>query len=132
MTNGELFPTTKAGDSIKGLPESVDTAYEEVRTCIGAGAYTAGEHMCRKILMNVAVDKGAKTNLNFAQCLSHLENAGYITPPMKPWVDKIRQNGNEAAHEIAAVQQERAEGTLTFTTQMLRIIYEMEHLHTKP
>ena len=51
-----------------------------------------------------------------------------MTPPMKEWVKLIKDHGNEAQHLIAAPDRKRAEGTLIFTAQLLRTVYEMGHL----
>lgn len=125
---GVIHPTTKAGPAVEGLPDEVAAAYEEARASHGVGAYTASELLCRKLLMHVAVDKGAQEGLSFVEYLNHLETAGYITPPMRPWVNLIRQHGNEATHLLAAPGRERATGTLLFTAELLRLTYEMGHL----
>ncbi|MEV0586326.1 DUF4145 domain-containing protein [Nonomuraea sp. NPDC050310] len=123
-----IVPGSSPGSSLQGLPRSVDDAWGEARSSLGAGCYTASEIMCRKILMYVAVDKGEPAGKTFAHYLSALETQGYITPPMKTWVDKIRLHGNEANHELPTPDKKRAEMTLGFTEQLLRIVYEMEHL----
>ena len=83
--------------------------------------------MCRKILMHVAVDKGADEGKAFAAYLDFLQDEGFITPPMKPWADVIRQHGNQATHKIPPADEARGLGTLAFTTQLLRMIYEMDY-----
>ena len=60
--NGILYPSSKFGPAIDGLQEEVLKAYEEARICFSVNAFTASELICRKILMHVAVDKGAKEN----------------------------------------------------------------------
>lgn len=91
-------------------------------------AFTAAEIMCRKILMHVAVDKGANEGETFAKYIDYLEQSNYFTPDMADWVDQIRQNGNEFAHELPALSEKRAKSTVTFTAHLLKLIYEMEHL----
>jgi hypothetical protein len=95
---------------------------------VAVSAFTASELICRKILMHVGVEKGAKEGLQFAEYLGHLEAAGYVTPPMKPWVDLIRRHGNQATHRLDPVTRDRAEGTLMFTAELLRLTYEMAHM----
>ncbi|MEV8610244.1 DUF4145 domain-containing protein [Amycolatopsis sp. NPDC051373] len=127
VLNGHrMSPTGLAGEHVDGLPPDTAAAYDEARVTASGGAFTACELMCRKILMHVAVDKGADTNKSFAYYIDFLQNAGFITPPMKPWVDIIRLRGNEATHEIPASTLEKATGSLAFTTQLLRLVYEME------
>lgn len=124
--SGKVSPALPFGPVIEGLPPDTGSAYEEARQAFSVGAYVATEQMCRKILMHVAVQKGAAENLTFAAYVKHLQDAGYVTPPMHSWVDQIRRNGNEATHELVAVTQQRAEGTLMFTAELLRLTYEMD------
>jgi len=129
--NGDLYPNSKFGPIIEGLPEEVMKAYEEARSCFSINAFTASELICRKILMHVAVDKGAKENEAFTYYLSQLGEQGYITPPMTKWVALIREHGGKATHLIEAPDRKRAESTLMFTAELLRLIYEMEHMASK-
>ncbi|GAA2410942.1 hypothetical protein GCM10010404_81070 [Nonomuraea africana] len=122
------YPNVVPGSQLQGLPKAVADAYSEARQAAGANCYTSCELMCRKILMYVAVDKGEPAGKPFVQYLTALENLGYITPPMKKWVDMIRQHGNHATHELPTPDRSRAEMTLSFTEQLLRMVYEMEYL----
>lgn len=122
-------PSSLPGNAVDGLTDDVADAYKEARECLSVGAATACELMCRKILMHVAVDKaGAESGKPFASYVDDIENAGYTTPPMKPWVDMIRKNANEATHGLDKVGLERADSTLAFTEQLLRLVYEMDYL----
>ena len=47
---------------------------------------------------------------------------------MKKWVDLIRTNGNQTTHELSNPDKKYAEGTLMFTAELLRLIYEMEYI----
>lgn len=126
-----VYPSSKFGPDLDGLPSEVASAYLEARTCFSVAAYTSCELICRKILMHTAVEKGASEGKSFSEYLTYLESKGYITPPMKGWVDLIRQHGNKAAHLIENPDISRAESTLMFTAELLRLVYEMEHLSTK-
>lgn len=94
---------------------------------MSASAFTGAELLCRKILMNIAVEKGAAVGGTFASYLDYLEDQRYITPGMKSWVDLIRRHGNLATHELEPPERSRAEATLVFTAELLRIIYEMDY-----
>jgi len=131
IINKSVFPGSPFGPKLQGLPDDVEAAYEEARRCMEVNAYTAAELLCRKILMHVAVEKGAKEGESFASYLSYLENNGYVTPPMKTWVDLIRQHGNKATHKLEAPEKERAQSTVMFTAELLRLTYEMEYLANK-
>ena len=47
---------------------------------------------------------------------------------MKKWVDLIRKHGNISTHKLESPEKTRAESTIMFTAELLRIIYEMEHI----
>ena len=131
-SGGVVYPTVMFGPEISGLPSpGIAEAYHEARACMSAGAYTACELLCRKILMHIAVEKGAREGDTFVAYLDHLSTTGYITPPMKRWVGLIREHGNSATHKIEPTEQLRAEGTLMFAAELLRLVYEMDHLAAK-
>jgi hypothetical protein len=54
-----VYPGIPFGPVLQGLPAATEEAYDEARRCLTVSAKTAAEVMCRKILMHVAVDKGA-------------------------------------------------------------------------
>ena len=131
QTSEQLFPGAPFGPLLEGLPNDVQEAYTEAKRCMEVNAFTAAELICRKILMHVAVEKGAKEGGSFAAYLTHLEKSGYVTPPMKGWVDLIRKHGNKATHKLASPSQERSESTVMLTAELLRLIYEMEYMSKK-
>jgi hypothetical protein len=72
-----ITPGPRPGSNLRGLPEDVARAYGEARDAASVNAWTATEMMCRKILMHVAVDKGAKPGEIFAHYIGHLAAEGY-------------------------------------------------------
>ena len=127
-SRNQIHPGISYGPNIEGLPELIEEAYQEARDCMTVNACTACELICRKILMHVAVEKGAKEKESFSFYLTYLSEKGYITPPMTEWVDLIRQHGGKATHLIEKPERKRGESTLMFTAELLRLIYEMEYL----
>ncbi len=81
--------------------------------------------------MHVAADKGAKEGESFAAYLTYLEVEGYVTTPMKGWIDLMRQHGNNSTHKLDAPEKERAQSTVMFTAELLRLVYEMEYRANK-
>ena len=122
--NGTIVPTPLLGEGINGLPETIQNAYVEARKSISSQSYTACVLVCRKILMNVAVEKGASEGETFAKYIDHMIATGHITVTMKEWVDKIRDNGNDATHEIPPPDSKIACTTLEFTALLLKNVYE--------
>lgn len=118
------YPGVSFGNSVEGIEdESVKALYEEARSCASVNAYTAGAMACRKILMNIAVAKGAKENLKFVQYVQWLVDNGYVPPDGKDWVEHIKDKGNDANHKIEIVVKADAEELLYFTEMLLTFIY---------
>lgn len=126
--DNNVYPGVAFGVKLYGLPEDVELAYTEARNCMGVDAYGACELVCRKILMCVAVEKGAKEGESFSSYLTYLGEKGFITDAMMGWVEIIKKNGNKATHKIEKVDKGRAESTIMFTAELLRIVYEMEFM----
>jgi len=118
-------PCVRLGNEVGGITEKgVASLYNEARDCTSVGAYTAAVLLCRKLLMNIAVQHGADEGKNFVSYIDYLESAGYVPPNGKPWVDVIRKKGNEATHEIALMAEKDGKQILHFVEMLLRFIYE--------
>lgn len=111
--------------SVSYLPDDINTIYEEARTCMSHNCFTSVAMLCRKIIMNVAVEKGAKEGDKFASYIDFLESEHYTPKDSKLWVDKIRTLGNGATHKIDIISQETAKTILKFTRVLLMIMYEL-------
>jgi Domain of unknown function (DUF4145) len=118
------FPGVVPGNEVEHLPQELETLYREARNCCSVSAYTASVLASRKMLMNIAVQQGAKEGLKFIEYVEHLATNGYIPPNGKGWVDHIRKKGNEATHEIALMAQVDAEELIAFTEMLLKFVYE--------
>ena len=118
------IPGVSSGESIDHVPESVNKLYEEARLSTAAGAFTAAVLALRKLLMNIAVDRGASKNLSFQNYVDYLAEKHYVPPNGKEWVDIIRNKGNDATHEIIIMTQSDAEQLISFAGMLLKFIYE--------
>jgi len=122
-------PSVRMGRDVAGISsKDIATLYNEARDCTSAGAFNATVMICRKILMNLAVQHGAEENKNFLHYVDHLTNSGFVPPQGRQWVDAIRTKGNEANHEIALMDKKDAQLILHFTEALLRFNYEMPHI----
>jgi Domain of unknown function (DUF4145) len=119
------WPEALSGNPVGDLPPTVDELYEEARACMSVRAYTAAVLACRKLLMNTAVSKGAPKNQNFTAYVDYLAIKGYIAPDARPWVDHIRDVGNEATHEITQTAPADAEELMVMTEALLKGVYEL-------
>lgn len=122
---GRQFPGSPCGDEVSDISDkNIADLYEEARRATAASAYTAAVLCCRKVLMHVAVERGAEAGKPFVTYVEHLADAGYIPPGAKGWVDHIRKKSNEANHEIVVMSNADAEELLSFTGMLLKVIYE--------
>jgi hypothetical protein len=126
--DGKQWPGAKLGAPVANLPDDVEAIYEEARSAIAANAHTGSVMLCRKILMHVAVEKGAKPNLNFKQYVQWLISEHHAPRSAEPWVDYIRDRANDANHEILVMTKEDATAVLLFTEALLRNVYELPFL----
>ena len=98
--------------------------YTESIDCIKVNAYTASVMCSTKIVMNIAVLKGADEGLTFTEYIDYLDRKGYVPPDGKDWVIRIRDRGNEANDQIRMMGREDAEILITFLGMLLKFIYE--------
>lgn len=133
VNDGVMSPPEPPMPPVDGCPPDVEHAWGEATGALSVGATTAAVMMCRKLLFHIAVEKGLPEKdgkdraPSFEACLMHLREVGIITPPLHDWVEHIRKIGNEANHDLAAIQPESATRVATFTRQLLVTTYEMPH-----
>jgi hypothetical protein len=117
-------PSPLLGNEVKSLPSEIEAIYKEARECSKVEAYTASVLLCRKLLMHIGVQEGAKPGDTFLSYVEYLAKQGYVSPRGKPWVDHIRKKGNEANHEIKLMSKDDAMDLLSFSEMLLKTIYE--------
>lgn len=76
--------------------------------------------------MHIAVQCGAKENLNFIEYVNYLDKENYIPKNSKKWVDIIRSKGNETNHEIKISDKKEAQQLIKFIEIIITLIYEIE------
>lgn len=123
--DGAQFPGVPYGSEVEHLPEGVQKVFDEARRAMSVNAFTIAVMACRKVLMNVAVAEGADEDLNFAKYVDWLAGQGFVPAKGRTWVDRIREKGNEANHEIPDINRVDAEDVLSFTEMLLKVNYEM-------
>jgi hypothetical protein len=123
--NHRQIPSVRFGDNVEGITDKgISALYNQARDCTSLGAYTASALLCRKILMNLAVQHGAVEGKSFLDYIEFLNEKGYVPPNGKGWVDRIRTKGNEATHEIRLIEENEATQILKFTEMLLKLAYE--------
>jgi hypothetical protein len=122
---GQQVPGEIFGDDITDISDQkILELYNEARRCVTCNAFTGAVLCCRKLLMSIAVEKGAKEGLKFIEYVEFLSSKGYVPPDGKEWVDHIRKKGNDATHEIVIMEKQDAEDLITFIEMLLKFIYE--------
>jgi hypothetical protein len=120
----QQIPAASLGNTVTHVPTDLNALYEEARRCTTTTCYTAAVLLCRKMLMNIAVNRGAKEGKKFEFYVDYLAKKGHVPSEGKPWIDHIRKQGNKATHKIELSSEEEASHLLTFTEMLLRTIYE--------
>lgn len=123
-TENIQVPGESFGKNIDHLPAEIAKLYDEIRKATGVSSYTIAVLGCRKILMHIAVEKGAKVGLGFIDYVEYLVENHFAPPGSKPWVDKIRKVSNEANHEIKIIIKDQAIELVNFVEMLLKFIYE--------
>jgi len=123
-SKNKQFPGSKHGNVVNHLPKDVGMLYEEARDAFSSNAPTCTVLAVRKLLMHVAVEKGAQPNQKFVEYVNYLEQNHLINPEASNWVDRMREKGNEANHEIKISAPEEATEMLDFMEMLLKMVYE--------
>ena len=110
-------------NDVTNIPDEIARLYKEARACTGVNSFTAAVLTCRKLIMHIAVDKGAEEGKRFIEYVNYLNNAGYVPPDGKDWVDHIRSKGNEANHEIVIMSKDDALDHIAFIEMLLKFFY---------
>ncbi|MEN2666793.1 DUF4145 domain-containing protein [Listeria aquatica] len=121
-------PGNRFGNPVEGVSDTVNEIYEEARASFSVGAYTAVVLLCRKLLMNLAVDLGADENKSFVYYINYLKDNHYIPVNSSDWVDAIRTQGNEATHETKVKTKDDAEKMIKFSEMLIKMNYEYPSL----
>lgn len=125
MLTNKQTPGFSFGEPVQNVADkALSEIYEEARTATSAGCHTAAVLCCRKLLMHLAVAKGAKVGDTFKNYVDFLANGNHIPVACKSWVEQIRDTGNEANHEIKMMKREDAEDLISFCEMLLKITYE--------
>jgi len=117
------FPGASYGDDVKNLPVDVAEIYQELRQLHATGAWTSIVLLGRKLLMHVAVSKGAGENQRFIQYVEYLCDE-YVARNNRGWIDRVRTLGNTATHDLQIMTKEDAELITDFSAMILKLIYE--------
>ena len=120
----DFYPKPETPEIPEHLPENVNTYYLEAVNNVKSSPNAAGM-MFRKTLDTglKKIDPGAKGNL-----LDRIKSAaetGKITQDMADWADRIRLDGNDAAHEEDPFTPQQAEELHLFTRLVMMYLFSL-------
>ena len=122
--NQTQVPLPKRDNNLKNIPLEISKVYQEALNAYSVRAFTGTTLLCRKLLMHIAVDLGAKENESFSEYVKFLDEQHYVSPRSHNWVDEIRKIGNKANHKLDMNTKEEAEKDLIFCEMILKSNYE--------
>lgn len=123
-------PSSLPGRSVTNLPADVAALYEDARQSAAVRAYTASVLVCRKMLVDLAVAQGDsyKRGKPIWEYVDYLAASIFTPPHGKEWLDRIKDQGNKATHELGVMEKEDATLLITFIEMILRFLYEFPEL----
>jgi hypothetical protein len=115
-------------EDIPYLPTRIEKMYCECRKCFSNECFYSVIMVARTIIMHIAADLGAASNLKFIEYIDYLEKEGYISRRSRTWVDKIRRLGNQYIHELDEATKEEAELAIIFIMHLLIDVYKLPQM----
>ena len=128
--NGKVLPPSQVleFEDVQCLPDTIATLYNECRLCYTHESYYATVLLARTMLMYIATDRSAPANKPFVTYINFLEEKQFITPHIKPWVDRLRTLGNHYVHDVTNATKEEAARAVTFIQYLLKTVYELPQM----
>lgn len=120
----DLEPGVVTGSEVLNYPEDLARLYKEARSCMAAAANTGAVLCARKLLMNIAVSKGAEKGNRFTSYIDFLTDGGHVPPESRDLVKRIRDKGHEAPHEIMETSRADAADLINFSEMLLRSTFD--------
>lgn len=121
---GEVYPETSEEWDIGHLPDPVDKAWNEAINVFHVGAPGMAVVACGRTLEAAANELQIRTG-TLQQRIQKMQEDGLITAGFKAAMDYVRLIRNVGAHAGKEVSLDSATGTMRFTQQALRLLFEV-------
>ena len=109
------------------IPENIADDFKEANMCLGVEAKKATVTMCRRVLQNTCIIKGATPNAELYKQINEIESKMIINPTMKEVAHAIRKIGNWGAHPqndpLKDVTIDDASEIVKFTSEFLEEVF---------
>lgn len=128
--DGKIIPPSQflPFEDIQHLPVKIEKMYRECRKSFSSACYYSVIMVARTMIMHIAADLGATSNLRFVEYIDYLENEEYISRHNRTWVDKIRKLGNQYIHELDEATEDEAKLAIIFIKHLLINVYELPQM----
>jgi hypothetical protein len=123
--NIQQHPIAKLYFADAKWPSDLAQLFNEAASALSAGANTAAAMVCRKILMAVACKEGDTDGKGFAEYVDFIVTNVVPIATAKAAIDRIRQIGNEANHNITFVSEPDARRAIEIARYVLNAAYAL-------
>lgn len=120
----EVLPQPTGEWRVGHLPHAVDAIWQEAVKVYGVGANASAVVACGRALEQAAEERNV-SGKTLQQRIEKMRTDGLITTEFKDAMDYVRLIRNVGAHAGQEVSRDSAEGTMRFTLQTLRLLFEV-------
>jgi hypothetical protein len=125
VTNENILYPCEKKLSVDGVPNTIESAYDQAARSFSASLFEPCVLMCRKCLEAICKNLGTK-GFDLNSKLQGLFDGGQIDSRLLHWAHEIRLIGNEAAHDPdTKVTKDDAQDVLDFTEAILIYMFSL-------
>jgi hypothetical protein len=117
-------------EDMRELPKVIQRLYEEVEEALDSQSLVLTGMGLRALVEAVCKDQNIK-GTNLKEKISALHSQGLISKVEEPILDKLRQIGNDSAHEIQSLPINKLEYAFGIINHILRSIYVLPRLNER-
>jgi hypothetical protein len=119
-----MYPEAVGEWAVTHVPSDVQTIWDEAVKVYRVSANASAVVACGRALEAAAVHRGIGKG-SLQQRIEKMVKDGLVTTEFKDAMDYVRLIRNVGAHAGQEVSRESAEGTMRFTQQTLRLLFEV-------
>jgi hypothetical protein len=119
-----MYPARIDAWAVAHLPASVSSIWGEAGIVFGIGAYRMAVVACGRTLEQAAIEREIEAK-TLQKRIEKMQEDGLITREFRGAMDYVRVIRNVGAHAGQEVSRDTADGTMRFTQQTLRLLFEV-------
>jgi len=124
----DTYPEPDEPEAPEHVPSNIASFYVQAESSLNQKSYDASAMMSRKVLEVATKTLDPDSSGNLYQRIEKLYEKKLITLPLKEWAHIIRNDGNEAAHEVEPVSEKHAQELLDFCELFLMYTFTMARM----